>query len=113
MSSRIVTLQKSVKLFLFRPFTLTCSTRINVPNSLEHIRILIGTKRQEVAGGWRRLHNEELHNLHTSSNIIRVIKSRRMRWALHVAHIGGRRNVYKFLFGNPEGKRPLGRSGRR
>jgi hypothetical protein len=60
-------------------------------------------------GGWRRLHNEELHNLYASTNIIRVIKSRRMRWAGHVAHIGEIRNTYKILVGKPEGKRPLGR----
>jgi len=53
-------------------------------------------KREEVAGGWRRLHNEELHNLHASPNI-RVIKSRRMRWAKHIAHMGEMRSAYKIL----------------
>jgi hypothetical protein len=55
------------------------------------------------------LHNEELHNLYASSNIIRVIKTRRMRWAGHVAHIGNIRNAYQILVGNPEGMRPSGR----
>jgi hypothetical protein len=59
------------------------------------------------------LHNEELHNLYSSPNIIRQIKSRRMRWARHVARMGEERNVYRVLMGKPEGKRPLGRSKRR
>jgi hypothetical protein len=64
-------------------------------------------------GGWRKLHNEELHNLYSMPSIIRAIKSRRMRWAGHVARLGERRNVYRLLAGKPEGKRPLGRSRRR
>jgi hypothetical protein len=63
-----------------------------------------------VTGGWRKLHNEELHNLYSSPSII---KSRRMRWAGHVARMGEKRNVYKLLVGKPEGKRPLGRPRRR
>jgi hypothetical protein len=62
-----------------------------------------------VTGGWRKLHNEELHNLYSSPSIIRIIKSRRMRWAGHVARIGEKRNVYRILVG----KRPLGRPRRR
>jgi hypothetical protein len=62
-----------------------------------------------VTGGWRKLHNEELHNLYSSPSIIRIIKSRRMRWAGHVAWMGEKRNVYRLLVGKPEGKRPLGR----
>jgi hypothetical protein len=62
-----------------------------------------------VTGGWRKLHNEELHNLYSSPSIIRIIKSRRMRWARHVARMGEKRNVYRSLVGKPEGKRPLGR----
>jgi hypothetical protein len=58
-------------------------------------------------------HNEELHNLYSSPNIIRMIKSRRMRWAGHVARILETRNVYRILVGKPEGKRPLGRPRRR
>jgi hypothetical protein len=62
-----------------------------------------------VAGGWRRLHNEELHNLHTSPNIIRVIKAKRIRCAWHVAHKGEMRHAYKNLVGRSEGKKPVGR----
>jgi hypothetical protein len=64
-------------------------------------------------GGWRKLHNEELHNLYSSPSIIRIIKSRRMRWAGHVARMGKKRNVYRSLVGKPEGKIPLGRPRRR
>jgi hypothetical protein len=63
----------------------------------------------KVTGGWRKMHNEELHDLHSSSSIIRIIKSRRMRLAQHVALMGEKRNVYRLLVGKPEGKRPLGR----
>jgi hypothetical protein len=62
-----------------------------------------------VTGGWRKLYNEELHNLYSSPSIIRIIKSRRMRWAGHAARIGEKRNVYRLLVGKPEGKRLLGR----
>jgi hypothetical protein len=62
-----------------------------------------------VAGGWIKLHNEELHNLYCSLSIIRIIKSRRMRWAGHVARMGEKRNMYRLLVGKPEGRRPLGR----
>jgi hypothetical protein len=66
-----------------------------------------------VTGEWRKLHNEELHNLYSSLNIIRPVKSRRMRLAGHVARMGEERNVYKVLVGKPEGKRPLGRPRRK
>jgi hypothetical protein len=72
-----------------------------------------GSKGEEVAGGWRRLHNDELHNLYTSPNVFRLTKSRRLRREGHVARMGEVRNGYRFLVGKPEGKRPLGRSGRR
>jgi hypothetical protein len=62
-----------------------------------------------VTGEWRKPHNEELHNLYSSPSIIRIIKSRRMRWAGHVARMGEKRNVYRSLVRKPEGKRPLGR----
>jgi hypothetical protein len=73
------------------------------------LRRIFGPKRDRVTGGWRKLHNEELHNLYTSPIIIRIIKSRRMRWAGHLARMGEKRNVYRLLVGKPEGKRPLGR----
>jgi hypothetical protein len=60
-------------------------------------------------GSWRKLHSDELHNLYSSPNIVRVIKSRRMRWVGHVAQMGEERGVYRVLVGRPEGKRPLGR----
>jgi hypothetical protein len=67
----------------------------------------------EVTGEWRKLHNEDLHDLYSSPNIVRVIKSRRMRWAGHVARMGEERGVCRILVGKPEGKRPLGRHRRR
>jgi hypothetical protein len=70
---------------------------------------MFGPKRDEVTGCWRKLHNEELHNLYSSSSIIRMIKSRRMRLAGHVAQMGEKRNAYRILGGKPEGKRSLGR----
>jgi hypothetical protein len=77
------------------------------------LRRLFGPKRDEVTGEWRRLHNEELNDLYSSPNIIRVIKSRRMRWAGHVAGMGEKRGAYRILVGRPEGRRPLGRPRRR
>jgi hypothetical protein len=77
------------------------------------LRRIFGRKRDEVTGEWRRLHNEEHNNLYSSPNIIRVIKSRRMRWAGHVARMTDRRGTYRVLVGRPEGRRPLGRPRRR
>jgi hypothetical protein len=68
---------------------------------------------QQATGGWRKLHNEELRDFYPSSSIIRIIKSRRMRWAGHVARIVEKRNVYRLLVGKPEGKRQLMRPRRR
>jgi hypothetical protein len=71
---------------------------------------MFGPKNEEVVGGWKRLHNEKLHNLHASPNIIRVINSRkRMKWVGHVACTGEKRNTYKMLVKKPEGKKPFGR----
>jgi hypothetical protein len=70
-------------------------------------------KRDEVTREWRKLHNEELNDLYSLPNIVRVVKSRRMRWAGHVASMGQDRDVYRVLVGKPEGKRPLGRPTRR
>jgi hypothetical protein len=77
------------------------------------LRRIFGPKRDEVTGEWRKLHNEELHDLYSSPSMIRIIKSRRMRWADHVARIGEKRNAYRLLVRKPEGKRPLGRPRRR
>jgi hypothetical protein len=77
------------------------------------LRRIFGPKRDEVAGEWRRLHNGELHNLYSSPDIIRHVKSRRMRWAGHVARMGVVRNAYRVLVGKPAGKRRLGRPRRR
>jgi hypothetical protein len=77
------------------------------------LRGIFGPKGDEVRGEWRKLHNGELHNLYSSPGIIRQIKSRRMRWAGHVARMGEGRNVYRVLVGKPERKRPLERPRRR
>jgi hypothetical protein len=77
------------------------------------LRRIFGPKRDGVTGGWRKLHNEELHNLYSSPSIIRIINSRRMRWAGQVARMGEKGNVYRLLVGKPEGRRPLGRPRRR
>jgi hypothetical protein len=76
-------------------------------------RRIFGPKRDEVTGEWRKLHNGELHNLYSSPDIIRQIKSRRMRWPGHVACMGEGRNVYRVLVGKPEGKTPPERPRRR
>ena len=73
------------------------------------LRRIFGPRRDQVTGEWRRLHNEELNDLYASPNTVRVIKSRRMRWAGHVAHMGEERGAYRFLVGKQEGKSPLGR----
>ena len=77
------------------------------------LRRICRPKRDEVMVEWRKLHNEELKGLYSSPNIVRVIKSRRMRWAGHVAHMGEGRGMYRVLVGKPEGKRPLGRPRRK
>jgi hypothetical protein len=73
------------------------------------LRRIFGPKRDEVTGDWRNLHNEELHHLYSSPDIIRQVKSRRMRWTGHVVRIREDRKVYKVMVGKSEGKRPLGR----
>jgi hypothetical protein len=77
------------------------------------LRRIFGPKRDEVIGEWRKLHNEELNDLYSLPNLVRVIKSRRMRWAEHVARMGERRGVRRDMVGKPEGKRPRGRPRRR
>jgi hypothetical protein len=102
----------------YRPIAFADSYRWSLTVSEEHkrrvfenrvLRRIFGPKRDGVTRGWRKLRNEELHNLYSSSSIIRIIKSRRMRWVGHVARMGEKRNVYRLLIGKPEGKRPLGR----
>ena len=73
------------------------------------LRKIFGIKRDEITGEWRKLHNAELHAFYSSPNIIRNLKSRRLRWAGHVAYMEQFRNAYRVLVGKPESKRPLGR----
>jgi hypothetical protein len=77
------------------------------------LRRIFGPKRDEVTEEWRKSHNEELNGLYSLPNIVRVIKSRRLKWEGHVARMGEGRVVYRVLVGKPEGKRPLGRPRRR
>jgi hypothetical protein len=77
------------------------------------LRRIFGPKRDEVTGGWKKLHNKELHGLYSSPSIVRVIKARRMRWARHVMRMGEVRGTYNILVGRPEGRIPLGRPRRR
>jgi hypothetical protein len=73
------------------------------------LRRIFGPKRDGVMGGWRKLHNQELHNLYSSPSTFRIIKLKRMRWVGHMAQMGEKRNMYTLLVGKPEGKRPTGR----
>ena len=77
------------------------------------LRGILGPERDEVTGEWRKLHNEELNDRYCSPNILRVIKSRRMKWAGHVECMREGRGMYRVLVGKPEGKRPFGRPRRR
>jgi hypothetical protein len=77
------------------------------------LRRIFGLQSEEVAGGWRTLHNEKLHNLYASQSILRVIKSKGNRWAGNVTRMGVMRNAYNVLVGKPKGRRPLGRPRRR
>jgi hypothetical protein len=115
-------LSKNTKIRVFRPIILpvilygceTWSLTLREEQRLRvfEIRVLrrvFGPKRDKVTGEWRRLYNKELNDLYTSPNIIRVIKSRKMRWAGHVARMGDKRGTHWILVGRPEGRRPLGR----
>jgi hypothetical protein len=113
-------LSKFLKIKIFRTTSLldfygceTWSLTLKEERRLRVLRRIFGPKRDEVTGEWRKLHNEELHDMYCLPNIVRVIKSRRMRWAGHVARIGEERGVYGVLVGKPEGKRPMGRPRRR
>jgi hypothetical protein len=77
------------------------------------LRRIFGPKREEVAGEWRKLHNEDLHDLYSSQSVIRIMKARMMRWAGNVARMGKYRNACRLLVGKPKGRRPLGRPRRR
>jgi hypothetical protein len=77
------------------------------------LRRIFGLMRNEMNGEWRKLHNEELHDLYSLPSIIRIVKARRMRWTGHVARMGEKRNAYRLLVGKPAGKRLLGRPRRR
>jgi hypothetical protein len=77
------------------------------------LRRIVKPKRDEVIGGWGKLHNQELHNFYGSPCIIRIMKSKKIRWMWHVARMGENRNAYRILVGKPEGKGPLGEPRRR
>ena len=89
--------------------TLREESKLSVSENMV-LRRIFGPRRDEVTGEWRRLHKEELNDFYSSSNIVRVIKWIRMRWAGHVARMGEESRVYRVLVGKPEGKRPLGRT---
>jgi hypothetical protein len=89
------------------------SDNIDLTDRERVVRRIVGPKRNETVEASRKLHNEELHNVHSSPSAIRMSKSRIMRWVGHVARKREKRNAHRILVGNPEGKRPLGRSKRR
>jgi hypothetical protein len=123
LSSRL--LSKNVKVRIFKTIILPvvlygCETWSLTVREEHKLRVFenrvlrtFGPKSNGVTGGWRKLYNEELHNLYSSPSIIRIIKLRRMRWVGHVARMREKRNVYRLLVGKPEGRRPLGRPRRR
>ena len=110
-------LSKNLKIKIYRTIILpvvlygcdTWSLTLREECRLRVLRRVFGPKRDEVTGEWRKLHNEELSGMYSLPNIVQVVKSRRMRWAGHVAHLGEGRGVHRVLVGKPEGKRPLGR----
>jgi len=120
LSSRL--LSKNVKIKIYKTIILPvvlygCETWLLTLREERSLRVfenrvlrrIFGPRRDEVTGDWRRLHNEKLNDLYSSPTIVQVIKSRRMRWAGHVALMGEERGAYRVLVGKPEGKRPLGR----
>ena len=108
------TIMLSVVLYGYEAWSLTLreERKLRVFENMV-LRRIFGPGRDGVTGEWRRLHNEELNDLYFSPNIVRVIKSRRMRWAGHVGRMGEERGVYRVFVGKPEGRRPLGRPRRR
>jgi hypothetical protein len=116
LSSRMLSRNVKVKIYktIILPVVLYgCETWSLTLREEHRLRRIFGPKRDEVMGEWMKLHNEELHNLYTSPDIMRQVKSRRMRWVGRVARMGEERKVYKVLVGKPEGKRPLERLRRR
>jgi hypothetical protein len=124
LSSRLLSRNVKVKIYktVFIPVVLYGCETWSLTLREEHrlrvfenrvLRRMFGPKRDEVMGEWRKLHNEELHNLYSSPDIIKQVKSRGMRWAGHVAGMGEERKVYRVLVRKTEGKRPLGRPMRR
>ena len=118
LSSRL--LSKNLKIKIYRSIILPvvlygCETWSLTVREERKLRVfenmvlrLFGPRREEVMGEWRRLHNEELNDLYSSPNIVRVIKSRRMRWAGHVARMGEEKGAYRVLVGETGGKEPPG-----
>ena len=104
-----ITIILSVVLYGCGTWSLTLREQLRLRLFENRVLRMFGLKRDEVTGEWRKLHNEELNELYCSPNIIRVIKSRRIRWAGHVAGIEERRGIYRVLVGKPDGKRPTGR----
>jgi hypothetical protein len=120
LSSRLLFRNVKIKIYktIILPVVLYGCETLSLTLRVEHrLRVfenrvltrIFGPKRDEVTGGWRKLHNEELHGLYSSPSIVRVIKARRMRWAGHVARMGEVRGAYNILVGRSEGRRPLGR----
>jgi hypothetical protein len=120
LSSRLLSTNINIKIYktIILPVVLygreTCSLILREEHGLRVfenrvMRSICGPKRDEVTGGWRKLHIEELHNLYASPSVFRMIKSRRMRLTGHVARMGAKRNEYRVLVGKSDGKRPLGR----
>jgi hypothetical protein len=111
-----ITIYKSIILIILPVVLYGCETCSLTLREKYRLRVfenrvltrIFGPKRDEVTGGWRKLHNEELHNVYSSPSILSMIKSMKVRWAGHVARMG-MRNAYRILVGKPEGKRPLGR----
>jgi hypothetical protein len=123
LSSRLISKNLKIKIYktVILPFVLYGCKTWSLTSREEHrlrvfenrvLRKIFRPKREE-DGSWRKLHNDELHSLYTSPNIIRVIKPRRTRWVGHVARMGKGRCLYRVLVGRPEYKRPLGRPSRR
>ena len=116
LSPRLLSKNRKVRTIILPVLFYGCETwslTLREEQRLRVLRRIFGPKRDEATGEWRRLPNEELNDLYSLPNIIRIIKSRRMRWAGYVAHMGGERGAYRILVGRPEGRRPVGRPRRR